>query len=262
MTIKEAVTAVNLAYTTAAFPTRGRGTLILIDEGWYSETAMTLTASDCTIMSTKSGSGMADGTVLYGSLTTGGWDAGALAPILTISGSSNSIVNMGFMNSASGLYPCISVGSSGVTGPADNAFINCYFPRDVADAYTYAIVDYGNEGMLVDGCRFSQSAKDGGILIASNGVVNPVNDVIRNSVFVGTPNGVNQTAGHNTLVHDNQFMDATDDRADTCDYPMICAATSMLTTRNISYNTNRADMCTGGGTILDLNNFGSNDANT
>ena len=147
-----------------------------------------------------------------------------------------------------------------------NAFYNCFWSRDAADAYTYAIADYSNEGTLIDGCYFSQSAKTGGVLIASNGVTNPVNSVVRNSHFIGTPIGINQTAGHNTMVHDNQFMDATDDRPDTCDYPIICQASSMYTTRNISYNTNRADLCTGaafsGGTALDLNNFGSDDTAT
>ena len=48
--------------------------------------------------------------------------------------------------------------------------------------------------------------------------------------------------------------------------PFLPSATSMLTTRNISFNTNRADLCTGaafsGGAALDLNNFGSDSANT
>ena len=261
-TIGEAIAKVNQDYTYGYVPDNGRNRMIVIGEGWYSETGLTLTASDVTIIANGSGSNIADGTVLYGSLTAAGWDAGALVPALTITGSSNIVQGLGLMNSASGLYPCVSVGVSGSTGPSNNMFLGCFFPRDVADAYTYAIVDYGNEGCVIDGCRFSQSAKTGGILIASNGVVNPVNDVVRNNVFVGTPMGVNQTAGHNTLVHDNMFMDSTDDRPDTCDYPMVCEATSMLTYRNVSFNTNRADMCTGAGTILDLENVGSDTVNT
>jgi hypothetical protein len=270
LTITEAITAVNADYNATVgagtYPGGGRNRTIMIAEGWYSEVPDTLTASDVTIMSVASGSRIADGTVFYGSATAGGFDAGSGAAGLTVTGSAVSFVNMGFMNSASGLFPCISVGSSGSSGPNDVAFYNCFFPRDVADAYTYAIASYANEGTFISGCRFSQSAATGGVLIASNGVTNPVNDRIIGSTFVGTPTGINQTAGHNTLVTDNEFMDSTDDRADTCDNPIVCAATSMYTTRNISYNTNRADLCTGaaftGGTALDLNNFGSDDTNT
>lgn len=234
LTILEAVTAVNLANSTAAWPTRGRNTLILVDEGWYSEVGMTLSASDCTIMASSPGSSIADGTVLYGSATKGGWDAGAVVPALRITGDSNSIIGMGFMNSASGAYPCITVGTSGSTGPANNMFKDCFFPRDVANAYTYAIEDYGNEGMRVEGCYFSQSAKTGGILIASNGVVNPVNDWIIDNKFVGTPVGIHQTAGHNTIIKGNWFIDASDDRPDTIDNPLNIVATSAYATGNFA----------------------------
>jgi len=231
-TIGEAIAAVNADYTAAVTPSKGRNSVIYVGEGWYSETGLTLTASDCTILSTAPGSRIADGSVLYGSLTAGGYDAGATSPALRITGSACSVINMGFMNSASGLYPCITVGTSGVTGPTDNMFKNCFFPRDVADAYTYAIEDYGNEGLRVEDCYFSQSAKTGGILIASNGVVNPVNDLILNNRFHGTPVGVHQTAGHNTFIKGNWFIDTSDDRADTIDNPINIVASSAFTTGN------------------------------
>jgi hypothetical protein len=234
LTIGEAITQVNADYTAAAYPTKGRNTVIYIGEGWYGEVGMTLTASDVTIVATGAGSNINDGTVLYGSATAGGFDAGAVVPVLRITGSSVSIYNLGFMNSASGLYPCVTVGTSGVTGPSNNAFYGCFFPRDVADAYTYAIEDYGNEGMRVESCYFSQSAKTAGILIASNGVVNPVNDWIRNSTFVGTPVGIHQSAGHNTIITHNTFIDATDDRADAIDNPCNIEATSALMAYNIA----------------------------
>lgn len=235
-TFGEAVSQVNEDYAAGANNSKSKGRMrrIAIAEGWYSETGITLTASDCHIVSLAPGAGISDGVVLYGSATAGGYDAGAVVPALIISGSSNTFEGVGFMNSASGLYPCVTVGTSGVTGPADNAFFKCFFPRDVADAYTYAIVDYGNEGLRVEGCYFSQSAKTAGILIASNGVVNPVNDLIANCRFIGTPIGIHQTAGHNTLIRHNWFVDASDDRADTIDNPCNIAATSAFMVHNVA----------------------------
>jgi len=256
LTIGEAITRVNADYTagTSNFSQKGRNRTIIVGEGWYSETGLTLSASDVTIMSVASGSNINDGTVLYGSLTAGGYDAGATTPALRITGSSNSIIGMGLMNSASGLYPCVTVGTHGVTGPSNNAFYGCFFPRDVADAYTYAIEDYGNEGVRVEDCYFSQSAKTGGILIASNGVVNPVNDWIVNNYFVGTPTGVMQTAGHNTIIKGNWFIDASDDRPDTIDNPINIAATSAFATGNFAPMNTLAEF-NGGGAGVTLGNI-------
>jgi hypothetical protein len=246
LTLGEAITAVNAAYTLGDYNSnRGRNTVIYVDEGWYGEVGMTLTASDVTIMGVGPGSRIADGTVLYGSATAGGFDAGAVVPALRITGSGCSMINMGFMNSASGLYPCVTLGTSGVTGPTDNAFYGCYFVRDVADAYTYAIEDYGNEGFKAENCYFSQSAKTGGILIASNGVVNPVNDRIVNCLFTGTPVGIHQTAGHNTIIKGNWFIDASDDRADTIDNPINVVATSAFATGNFAPNNTLAEFDAG-----------------
>jgi len=247
LTIGEAITRVNADYTagTSNFSQKGRNRTIIVGEGWYSETGLTLSASDVTIMSVASGSNINDGTVLYGSLTAGGWDAGATTPALRITGSSNSIIGMGFMNSASGAYPCVTVGTHGVTGPSNNAFYSCFFPRDVANAYTYAIEDYGNEGVRIDNCYFSQSAATGGVLIASNGVVNPVNDWITNCTFVGTPVGIHQTAGHNTRIQGNWFYDASDDRPDTIDNPINVVATSAFAAWNFAPNNTLAEFDAG-----------------
>jgi len=245
LTYSEAITEVNLQYSRAAYPSRGRNTLILFDEGWYSEVGITLTASDVTLMSNAPGSNINDGTVLYGSATAGGWDAGAVVPTLRITGSSVLLKNIGLMNSASGLYPCVTIGTLGVTGPSNNAFEGCFFPRDVADAYTYAIEDYGNEGLRIEECFFSQSAKTGGILIASNGVNNPVNDWIFKNRFCGTPIGVHQTAGHNTLITKNWFYDASDDRPDTIDNPINIVATSAFSTKNYAPNNTLAEFDAG-----------------
>jgi len=233
-TIGEAIDQVNADYLLTTIDGRGRNRRIFIGEGWYSETGLTLSASDVAIISTAPGSGISDGAVLYGSATAGDYDAGAVTPALKITGSAVSLWGVGFMNSASGLYPCVSVGASGVTGPTDVAFHGCFFPRDVVDAYTYAIVDYGNEGLRVEECYFSQSAKTGGILIASNGVFNPVNDWIFNNRFNGTPIGIHQTAGHNTLIKGNWFVDTSDDRADTIDNPLNIVATSAYATGNFA----------------------------
>lgn len=262
-TIGEAVTQVNTDYTDADsdLPGNGRNRRIIIGEGWYGEVGMTLTASDVEIVGAGTGSNINDGTVLYGSATAGGFDAGAIVPVLRITGSSNTIRGLGLMNSASGLYPCVTVGTSGVTGPSNNYFIGCFWPRDVADAYTYAIEDYGNEGVRVENCYFSQSAKTAGILIASNGVVNPVNDWILNNTFVGTPVGVHQTAGHNTFIKGNSFFDASDDRPDTVDNPINIVATSAFAWFNFAPSNTLAEF-DAGSVSINLGNFCSDsDAN-
>ncbi len=92
---------------------------------------------------------------------------------------------------------------------------------------------------------FSQSAKIGGILIATNGVVNPVNDWLFNNRFCGTPIGIHQTAGHNTLIKGNWFYDASDDRPDTVDNPLNIVATSAFATGNFAPNNTLAEFDAG-----------------
>jgi len=256
-TIGEGIAALNLAYTNDRWLTpSGRNAVLYIGEGWYSETGLTLTASDCTIIALGSGSNVADGTILYGSATQGGWDAGAVIPALRVTGSSNSIYGLGLMNSASGLYPCVTVGTQGSSGPTNNLFDGCFWPRDVVDAYTYGLEDLSNEGTVIRNCYFSQSAKTAGVQIASNGVTNPVNNWILNSTFIGTPAGVNQDAGHNTKIAHNMFFDSTDDRPDVVDTPIVIGATSAFCWNNAAM-TNKADLITGAGTINDIGNWGS-----
>lgn len=257
LTIGEAVTAVNLANSTAAFPTRGRNTLILIDEGWYGEVGMTLTASDATIMASSPGSHINDGTVLYGSATAGGFDAGAVVPALRITGDSVSIIGMGFMNSASGLFPCVNIGTQGSSGPSSISFEDCFWVRDVADAYTFGVEDLSNEGSRYLRCYFSQSAKTAGIRIASNGVTNPVNNWIEECKFVGTPVGISQGAGHNTIIKANWFVDASDDRPDTIDNPLNIVATSAFATGNFAPNNTLAEF-DAGSVAVTLGNICSN----
>jgi hypothetical protein len=254
-TIGEGIAALNADYTAGSSLTnKGRNQRLIIGEGWYSEVGLTLSASDCEIISRASGSRISDGTVLYGSATKGGWDAGAVTPALRVTGSSNTFRGIGFMNSASGLYPCVTVGTSGVTGPTDNFFDGCFWPRDVNDAYTYALEDYGNEGFRVNNCYFSQSAKTGGILIASNGVVNPVNALITASRFVGTPVGIHQTAGHNTLIKGNDFYDASDDRASAITNPINIVATSAFAFHNFAPSNTLAEF-DAGAVSINLGNF-------
>jgi hypothetical protein len=246
LTLGEAITAVNADYTAAAASlSRGRMRRIVVAEGWYSEIGMTLTASDVEIISVAPGSRVNDGTVIYGSATAGGFDAGAVVPVLRITGSSVTIRNMGFMNSASGLYPCITVGTQGSSGPSNNLFDGCFFPRDVADAYTYAIDDLSNEGSVIRNCYFSQSAKTAGVSINTNGVTNPVNNWIEFCKFVGTPVGIYQGAGHNTVIRGNWFYDASDDRPDTIDNPINVVATSAFATGNFAPNNTLAEFDAG-----------------
>lgn len=254
LTYSEAITEVNLQYSRAAYPTRGRNTLILMDEGWYGEVGITLTASDVTLAASSPGSRINDGTILYGSATAGGFDAGALVPALRITGSSVSCLDLGFMNSASGLYPCVTVGEQGSSGPSSNLFEGCFWPRDVADAYTFGLDDLSNEGTVVRNCYFSQSAKTAGVSINTNGVTNPVNNWIEGSKFVGTPVGIYQGAGHNTRIVRNEFYDATDDRPDTVDNPINIVATSAYAWFNFAPSNTLAEF-DAGAVSINLGNF-------
>jgi hypothetical protein len=246
VTIGEGIAALNAAAVNDRWLSPGgRNSVLYIDEGWYSEIGLILTASDCRIIATGPGSRINDGTILYGSATQGGWDAGALIPALRITGSSVEILGMGFMNSASGLYPCVTVGTQGASGPSNNLFEGCYFPRDVADAYTFAIDDLSNEGTVIKDCYFSQSAKTAGVSINTNGVTNPVNNRILDSTFIGTPVGIYQGAGHNTIIKGNWFIDATDDRPDTIDNPLNIVATSAYATGNFAPNSTLAEFDAG-----------------
>jgi hypothetical protein len=260
LTLKEAIDAVNADYTGAVAPSRGRNGVIFVAEGWYAELPHTLTASDVTIISVAPG--FHDPTVIYGVPVAGTFSGVAGGPTLTITGSNNSIINMGFYTSDP-LYAGIRNGANAsdpdgptASAPTGNAFINCNFVRDVADGELGGIDDLGADGTLIDGCFFSTSCKDWGVRIRSNGVVNPVNPVIRNSRFVGTPTGVQQDAGHNSLIQSNSFFDDTSDRADVVDTPIVITATSSMCINNYAMTT-KANLITGAGTINDIGNWGS-----
>jgi len=250
-TIGEAIAAVNLAFSTAAFPTRGRNTRIIIDEGFYSEVPLTLTASDCHIIAQAPGNH--DSTVLYGSATAGGFDIGAGGPALTVTGSNCTIENLGVFTHDV-LFPAMQNGAlAGAT--TGNAFINCGAIRDVADGCIGGILDYSADGAIYDGCFFSTSCKDYGVKSTTDGVVNPVNLAVRNCSFVGTPTGVDIAAGHNARITDNEFVDDTSDRPAVVDFPIVVSGTAFCA-RNTSALT-KAAIVTGGGTIVDVNNWGS-----
>ena len=259
-TITEAVAAVNLAYSLAQYPTQGRNTMIIIDEGWYAELPQTLTASDCIIIAAAPG--YHDSTVLYGVPVAGVFSGVAGAPALTISGSNNSIIGLGAFTSDP-LYGAIRNGANAgdpdsptVSGPTGNKFLNCSFIRDVADGELCGIDDLGADGTLIDGCFFSTSCKTHGVRSRTNGVINPVNLVVQNSRFVGTPIGVEIQAGHNALIDSCHFLDDTSDRPDVCDYPVVITATSGAVTRCYSALL-KAAIVTGVGTIVDTGNYGS-----
>jgi len=183
---------------------------------------------------------------------------------LTITGSNNTVVGLGVYTSDP-LYGAIRNGSNagdgdalnpGASAPTGNAFINCSFVRDAADGELCGLDDLGGDGTLVDGCFFGTSCKDMGVRVRSNGVINPVNPLVKNCEFVGTPIGVHLQAGHNLLVKDCDFRDDTSDRPDVCDYPVIITATSG-TVVGCSSALAKADIVTGAGTIVDMNNWGS-----
>lgn len=260
-TINEAITAVNLEYANAVSPTLGRNTVIYIGEGWYAELPQTLTASDCTIIVVSPGNH--DSTVLYGVPVAGTFSGTAGGPALKITGSNNTVMGLGLYTSDP-LYPSLRNGANlsdpdgpaAFSAPTGNKFLGLSFIRDVADGSLGGMLDYGGDGTLVDGCFFSTSCKDYGIRSASNGDTNPVNLVVRNSRFIGTPTGILQAAGHNGMYYGNIFMDDTSDRDDTCDTPIVINATSGMAWDNWAQGVNAADVVTGTGTISEIRNWG------
>lgn len=256
-TINEAITQVNTDYTAGQ-----RNNVIFIGEGWYAELPQILTASDTKIISLAPGNH--DSTVLYGVPVAGTFSGVAGGPALTVTGSNNTIVNLGVYTSDP-LYGAIRNGSNagdgdaanpGASAPTGNAFISCNAVRDAADGELCGIDELGGDGTLIQDCFFSTSCLTHGIRVRSNGVTNPVNPIVRDCQFVGTPIGVELQAGHNLLVKDCDFRDDTSDRPDVVDFPVIITATSGTVTGCSSALT-KAAIVTGAGTIVDINNWGS-----
>jgi len=257
-TFGEAIAKVNANYAlgTSLYPSKGRNNIIFVGEGWYSEVPLTLSASDVHIIGVAPGHH--DSTVLYGSATAGGYDTGAGGPALKVTGSNNTIANLGFFTYDNS-YAAVQNGELAGANYG-NKFINLSFVRDVADGQKYGILDYGADGTLIKDCYFSTSCKDAGVWSASDGVVNPVNLVVKDCRFVGTPIGIQINAGHNADIENNSFFDDTSDRADVVDTPIVVSGTAFcFGNRGM---TTIANLITGGGTINDINNFGSDSVTT
>ncbi len=262
LTLAEAIAQVNADYTAAGSISRGRNRVIVVGEGWYAEVPVILTASDVTIIGVAPGHH--DSTVIYGVPVAGTFSGVAGGPTITVTGSNNTIMNMGFFTSDP-LYGGIRNGANasdgdaanpGASAPTGNAFINCGFIRDVADGELCGIDDLGGDGTLIDGCFFSTSCLTHGIRSRTNGVTNPVNLVVKNCRFVGTPTGIEIQAGHNAFIDSNSFFDDTSDRPDVVDTPIVITATSAMCVNNYGMTT-KANLITGAGTINDIGNWGS-----
>ena len=254
-TITEAVTAVNAAYAAAAQPNKGRNNVIYVGEGWYAETPITLTASDTYIIGTAPGTH--DSIVLYGVPVAGTFSGVAGGPALTVHGSNNTIMNMGFYTSDV-LYPSVQNGGAagdygGYKDCYGNKYINCTFVRDVADGSIGGILTSASEGPEIVGCRFSTSCKDYGIKIKSNGVTNPVGVWIKDCKFIGTETGIIKTAGSDCIVDGCLFIDDTTDRADAITTPVTNEGNQLILINNF-WEFSDANAITGGGDHLNINN--------
>jgi hypothetical protein len=232
-----------------------KATVIYVGEGWYSETPLTLTANDCTIISTAPGTH--DPTVLYGSANAGSYDINSGGPALTIQGSNNSIINMGFFT-YDVLYPAVQIGGAagdygGLNSCTGNKLVNCSFVRDVADGCIGGLLVACAEGPEVVGCRFSTSNKDYGIKIKSNGVINPVGVWIKDCKFIGTETGIDKDAGSDIIVEHCLFIDDTTDRADTITTPITSEGNQLIAIDNY-WEFSDANAITGGGDHLNINN--------
>ncbi len=267
-TIGEAITKVNLDYSLGVGLSKGRNREIVIGEGWYSEPTMTLTASDCLIRGIAAGQ-MAR-TVLYGSLTAGGWDDGNTGPALGITGWNNTIANMDFVNRSAtiaGVYsggvvhtehPCILEGTY-AQAVAYNRYVGLGFMRDQADAASWGIISYSMDHTLIEDCIFNgRSLKEGGIAFQSSTGTNHSADIARRNYFYGTPTGIWQNSSHNTWIHDNFFADqgaTTETITNPCD---IAGGTAYMFD-NKSPDTNLADFNAGANGI-EKNNLCSDSA--
>ncbi len=252
LTLTEAVAVVNAGYTAGAYDSnKGRNTVIYVDEGWYAESPIMLTANDCTIVSVAPGHHY--NTILYCSAGGG--------PALIVAGWNCSVLNMGFYVAdtayaavQNGLHNSHASYSSYTISPG-NAYKNCSFVRDGADASAGGILSYGADYTLIDRCSFSTSQKDYGVSIQSNGEINPVNHTIIDCDFVGTPIGVIIGAGHNTKIQHNMFRDDSSDRPDTITTPVTNAgsATSTVCIENY-WAFSDANAVTGNQAMM-INNF-------
>lgn len=255
-TFKEAITKVNSDYSTAALPSNGRNRMIIVGEGWYSETPSTLTASDVHILGVAPGTH--DSIVIYGSATAGGWDITSAGPALFMQGSNNTIENIGLFT-YDVLFPALQIGSAAgdyggaVANSAGNKVVNCNFVRDVADGSIGGILVAAAEGPEIVGCRFSTSNKDYGIKIKSNGVVNPVGVHIKDCKFIGTETGIIKSAGSDVIVEHCIFMDDTTDRADAVTLPIANEGNQLIAIDNY-WEFSDANAITGGGDHLNINN--------
>lgn len=230
LTLAEAIAKVNADYVlgTADSNSKGRNRVIFVAEGWYAEVPVNLTASDVHIIGVAPGSH--DSTVIYGVPVAGTFSGAALGPTLLISGSNNTIENMGFYCSSTS-FASIQDGAHasdtlviggvdpGVVNSYNNKIINCNFIRDANNGSLGGIDIASNEGPEIYGCTFSTSCKDWGVRIRSNGVTNPVNVRIEDCRFTGIPTGVKVVAGHGTIIKNCIFMDDTTDRPGTVTVP-------------------------------------------
>lgn len=227
LTIGEAITKVNADYAlgTADGDSKGRNRVIYVGEGWYGEVPLTLSASDVTIVGVAPG--YHDSVVLYGSATAGGFDITSGGPALTISGSNNTIMNMGFFT-YDVLYASVRNGANAsdpdtptASAPTGNAFINCSFIRDQDDGSLGGLDTMGGDGTLIRDCIFHTSCKDWGIRVRTNGVTNPVQTMIEGCKFSGVPIALlNAATAEDTIFRNNVVIDDTSDRPGTVTVPI------------------------------------------
>ena len=251
-TISEGIAKLNSDYTDAVTPSKGRNAFLYIGEGYYSEVPVSLTCNDATIIATAPGTH--DSTVWYGSGTAGSFAGTTTAPLLTITGHNNTIINLGFVNISGGLQPAVQIGTASAAA-ISNKFISCKITKDVADSVTYGFEDFGNAYTEWHDCEFTTSVKTAGIRIRS-GVTNGIQQRINNCRFYGTPSGILvDAAAHQLLIENCVFTDDTSDTADVIDTPILNNGGVRIIVRDCYAVTSTANMVTGAGTSWQANLF-------
>ena len=187
----------------------GKNAAIFLDEGYYLEENMELTASDCFIIATNDAPGA---TVLFGTGTAGAV-AAATDHTIEISGSNNHIHGLGLYchkDTMSAVYIETDTGNS-TTGDF-NVFTKCMFTREAANGQEFAVEIVGANYNRFYDCYFSASSKTAAVQILPSSSNNPAYNEFHRCTFVGMDIGINVDATatvYSLLIKDCNFIEGS-----------------------------------------------------
>lgn len=260
LTIGEAIAQVNADYTAGSNDGRSAGRMrrIVIGEGWYLESPLTLTANDVHIVANAPGAH--DSVVLYGTGTPGTASITSGGPALSVEGWNNTIEGLGMFTYDTNYY-CLQIGGhtsdlNGQQQVAGNKVLGCSFVRNAFQASKGGIYFTDMDGIWIEGCFFSTSALTAGIRAYTDGSTNPVNPTIVGCRFIGCDTGIlaDTTISGWVIMH-NVFLDDITDRANASDNPLNITG-SGVAALNIATDNTEAEF-NAGATLHEVFNFHS-----